>query len=369
MPLFRSFFMGGFECASHRRRDGVRLDLIRATGHDRHALSDYRACARLGLLSLRDGLRWHRIEVRPGVYDWSSWLPMAEAAEQAGVEIIWDLLHYGAPDFHDQAQESFADALAAFAAEFVRVHRAVTGRAPLACPINEISFAAWAADHGYFGPKGVAPPGRFKQLLARAAIVAAEAMLAADPACRLVWAEPLVHVAPRDGGRAEMRRAEAYRLTQFETYDMLTGRLAPELGGRPELVEAVGLNFYPHNQWFHDGPTIPLGHHAYRPLADMLAEVAERYGRPVFIAETMAEGSARPAWLHYVCNELRAAMERGVEVGGLCLYPVTAYPGWDDSRHADTGLFSVPFADGLRTVYQPLAEELARQRALFGVAA
>ena len=34
--LFRSFFAAGFECSSHCRRDGRRLDLIAATGHDRH---------------------------------------------------------------------------------------------------------------------------------------------------------------------------------------------------------------------------------------------------------------------------------------------------------------------------------------------
>ena len=41
---FASFFQAGFECSSHRRRDGVRLDLIRATGHDKHVLQDYRQC-------------------------------------------------------------------------------------------------------------------------------------------------------------------------------------------------------------------------------------------------------------------------------------------------------------------------------------
>ena len=40
--IFESWFMAGFECSSHRRRDGVRLDLIRATGHDKHVLRDYR---------------------------------------------------------------------------------------------------------------------------------------------------------------------------------------------------------------------------------------------------------------------------------------------------------------------------------------
>ena len=45
---FNSFFQAGFECSSHRRRDGVRLDLIRATGHDKHVEQDYRQCHDLG---------------------------------------------------------------------------------------------------------------------------------------------------------------------------------------------------------------------------------------------------------------------------------------------------------------------------------
>jgi hypothetical protein len=90
---FDSFFQAGFECSSHRRTDGVRLDLIGATSHDRHVLGDYRQCAELGFRTLRDGLRWHLIEKSPGRYDWSSWLPMLVAAEQVGVQVIWDLFH------------------------------------------------------------------------------------------------------------------------------------------------------------------------------------------------------------------------------------------------------------------------------------
>src|SRR5690349_3775773 len=112
---FASFFQAGFECSSHRRKDGVRLDLIRATGHDRHALGDYRQCRDLGLRTIRDGLRWHRVESSPGRYDWSSWLPMLEAAEEAGVEVIWDLFHYGSPDHVDQSGRDFAKHFTDFA--------------------------------------------------------------------------------------------------------------------------------------------------------------------------------------------------------------------------------------------------------------
>jgi len=115
MTAFDSFFMAGFECSSHRRRDGVRLDLIRATGHDRHVQNDYRQCRELGLTTLRDGLRWHRIETAPGRYDWSSWAPMLEAAEEYGLQVIWDLFHYGAPDHVDQAGADFPKRFADFA--------------------------------------------------------------------------------------------------------------------------------------------------------------------------------------------------------------------------------------------------------------
>jgi hypothetical protein len=53
--LFRSFFLGGFECSTHRRRDGLRLDLIAATRHDLSAEEDYRQLAEHGTHAARDG--------------------------------------------------------------------------------------------------------------------------------------------------------------------------------------------------------------------------------------------------------------------------------------------------------------------------
>jgi beta-glucosidase/6-phospho-beta-glucosidase/beta-galactosidase len=367
MEDFHSFFMAGFECSSHRRPDGLRLDLVRATGHDAHALEDYRSCVALGIRTARDGLRWHRIETAPGVYDWSSWLPMIEAAEQAGVEVIWDLFHYGSPDHLDQGSDGFIPAFAAFAAEAARLHRAVTGKALLSVPINEISFFTWAVRTGYFPPAGPDEHGWFKRHLVKAAIAAARAMREADAECRFFWAEPLIHVAPpRDGTEEEAAAAEQARLGQFEACDMLLGLSAPELGGGPDMADAIGLNFYPDNQWVLGGATLPMGHYDYRSLADMLVEVHQRYGKPIFLSETGAERSGRAAWLHYVGQEVREAMSRGVPMRGICIYPVTAYPGWDNMRHAEVGLFTTPHADGKRRVYQPLADELARQQALFG---
>jgi hypothetical protein len=159
--------------------------------------------------------------------------------------------------------------------------------------------------------------------------------------------------------------AEAKRLSQFESIDLLTGRLEPELGGSPDLLDLIGMNYYPDNQWYLGGSTIPMGHYAYRPLSEMLKEAQQRYGRPIFLAETGAEGSSRAVWLSYVCSEVREAMAQGVPVAGICLYPVVDYPGWEDERLCPVGLLSAPDSHGTRLPHQPLALELRRQHRLF----
>lgn len=363
-PIFTSFFMAGFEASSHRRKDGRRLDLIASTLHDKLVERDYRLCAELGLTTLRDGLRWHLIETSRGVYDWSSWRPMLRAAKAVGVRVVWDLFHYGSPDFVDIRTPEFVEAFAEFCAAATQVHREETDEPPLFCPLNEISFLTWAVETGYFPPEGVKRSDNFKHQLVRIALAGADAVRSVDDRARFIWAEPLIHVAPRDHSAPERRRAEEYRLGQFEAYDMLTGRMAPELGGRPDYVDVIGLNFYPHNQWYYNGPTIPMGHHEYRALAEMLVEVSQRYGKPMFISETGAEGSGRPAWLHYVCDEVRAAAAQGAAIQGICLYPITAYPGWDNSRHCDVGLFAPADSEGRRRRFEPMIDEIERQRAL-----
>ena len=364
-PSFDSFFQAGFECSSHRRKDGVRLDLIRATGHDKHVLTDYRQCRELGFGTIRDGLRWHLIEKSPGSYDWSSWLPALEAAEEAGVQVIWDLFHYGSPDHVDQAAPDFPERFTEFALAAIAVQQSVSGRPPLVCPLNEISFMSWAVEVGYFPRVGPKKKGWFKRQLVRTAIMAAKATRERWPRAALLWAEPLVHIAPRDHRRTSQHAAEQARQGQFEAYDWIIGKAEPELGGDPSLVDVIGLNYYPHNQWYLKGPTIPMGHHEYRPLSDMLLEVAERYGKPVFLSETGAEGAGKPSWLHYVCGEARDAIGRGADIRGLCWYPITAYPGWDNSRHAEAGLLSTITSEGTRHIDERLLEEFAAQRELF----
>ena len=342
----------------------MRLDLIRATGHDKHVLRDYRLCKDLCFGTIRDGLRWHLIEKSPGQYDWSSWLPALEAAESVGLEVIWDLFHYGSPDCIDQAAPDFPERFADFAMAALEVQQSATGRSPLICPLNEINFLSWAVDDGYFPRVGPEECGWFKRQLVRTAIIASRAIKQIWPNSTIVGAEPLIHIAPHDRRPKTVRAAEQNLQGMYEAYDWILGMAEPELGGDRSLIDVIGFNFYPHNQWYYEGPTVPMGHHEYRPLADMLLEMNERYKKPMFLSETGAEGSAKPSWLHYVSNEVRDAMSRGADIRGICWYPITAYPGWDNSRHAETGLLSTIVADGSRHVDERLLEEFNVQRAL-----
>lgn len=365
--LFRSYFLGGFECSTHRRPDGRRLDLATATSHDRLAEDDYRVLAEHGIRAARDGLRWHLIEKSPGHYDWSSFLPMLRGAQAAGMQVIWDLCHYGWPDDLDIWTPAFVDRFARFAAAAAQIIRDETDGVPFYCPVNEISYFAWAGgDVARFHPLAQGRGGELKRQLVRAAIAAIDAVRDVDRRARFVHSDPIIHVVA-DAWRPEDRvPAETYRQCQFEAWDMLSGRLAPELGGNPGYLDIVGVNFYWDNQWILNGPTVAFGHPFYRPLNEMLTEVHERYGRPILIAETGAEARNGPGWLRYVTGEVRAALDAGIPVEGICLYPILHYPGWEDERHCECGLLGKAGEGERRAVDRALAAELLREQAAFG---
>ncbi|HEY0875640.1 MAG TPA: hypothetical protein VGD94_19340 [Vicinamibacterales bacterium] len=365
---FRSFFMGGFECSTHRLRSGRRLDLIASTSHDRFARQDYARCAAVGMRTVRDGLRWHLIERTPGVYDFSSVQPMLAAAREVGVQVIWDVLHYGWPDGLDIFSEEFVRRFADFSAAFAELGTRETDGPPWVVPVNEISFFAWAGgDVGIFNPFATGRGDELKVQLVRAAIASIDAMWAVNPEIRIVHTEPMINVVAHPDRPEDAAPAEAHRQAQYAALDMVAGRTQPELGGRDEYLGIIGINYYVHNQWIYPGghgTMIEPSHPRYRPVWQMLGEVHERYRRPLFVAETGIEDEARPAWLRYVGQEVRRAIHEGLPMHGICLYPVVNHPGWEDDRHCHNGLWDYPDENGNRAIYEPLARELESQQRL-----
>lgn len=352
---FDSFLVAGFECSSHRRNDGRRLDLLDTTGHVRWVSSDYRQLSAMGIRSIRDGLRWHLIETRPGHYDWSSFLPMLRAARACDLQVIWDLCHYGYPDDLDIWRPTFVERFARFCAAVARLIREEGIELPFYSPLNEISFWSWAGGAvGYFNPSAQGRGLELKHQLVRASIAAIEAIREQAPSARFVQCEPLINVIADSRRVDQVNAAEDYRQSQFDAWDLMTGRQWPGLGGQESYLDIVGVNFYPHNQWFHNGPKILRGARDYRPLAGMLCEVYQRYGRPMLLSETGAEADERVPWLAYVSDQVEQAMRRGVPIKGICWYPILDYPGWDNDRYCPAGLYGYADGEGQRVPCHPL---------------
>ena len=365
MRAFQSFFLGGFECSSHRLRNGKRLDLVRATKHDEFAVEDFRLLQRHGIYSAREGLRWYLIETQPYRFNFSSARAILDAACETDTQVIWDLWHYGWPDDIDIFSPQFISRFVAFSCAAAE-HLTEKIEAPLICPINEISFFSWAGgDAGIFNPFAQGRGNKMKRQLVRASIESIKAMRQLNPRIRFFHIDPMINVIARDLTPESVAASNGYHRSQFEAYDMITGRQAPELGGQEDFVDFVGVNYYIHNQWTYPGeggsmivPSDPR----YRHVRDLLQENFEHHSKPLFVAETGIEDGTRPAWVRYVCNEVFAAIANSVPVQGVCLYPIVNHPGWEDDRHCYNGLFDYADDWGNREVFEPLANELARQQ-------
>ena len=366
--IFQSYLMGGFECSTHRNYKRKRLDVIAATRHDEFAEADYRRLLSIGMQTARDGIRWHLIEREPLHYDFSSAATQVRAARKTGIQIIWDLFHYGYPNDLDIFSPDFPARFAWFAEAFAEFLLSEDDRAPFFCPVNEISFFSWAAaEVAWFHPFRRHRSDELKRQLVRASIAAIDRIRAICPAARFVQSEPAIHVTSTSKSEEKIAAAEQRRQSQFHAFDMLLGRREPELGGGGRYLDIIGLNYYFDNQWRHENARRVLrGSKNYRPFSLILREFAERYDqRPILIAETGIENDARPEWFSYIAEQVRIAEAGGVPIQGICLYPIVNHPGWDDDRHCYNGLWDYADEMGNREIYAPLAEEIEKQKSYF----
>src|SRR5262249_43408962 len=146
-------------------------------------------------------------------------------------------------------------------------------------------------------------------------------------------------------GRPDLEPAADHfnRHVVFQAWDMLAGRLLPELGGAPELLGALGINYYWMNQWELGRPGfLEDGDARQAPPQELIRSVWERYGRDVVITETTHVGDARAAWARSIALEAEALLDQGVPLQGICLYPILSMPEWHDrSQWARMGLWDL----------------------------
>ena len=374
--IFPTFFLSGFECSSFDWKDRGRRDLNAELQHYGHSDEDYAMLPRLGIAVAREGVPWPLVERSPGQYDFSLIDDFLAAQRRHKVLPIWDLCHYGFPDGLDPYSDAFAPRFAAYARAAARYVAERAHYGPLCfTPVNEPTFWgymggewAWCAPFG----KTADDRRRFTLALARADIAAVKAIRADFPDARMVHIDPLIWVVPpRDRpDLAEEAHREAYE-DAYIAWDVISGLKHPELGGSPETIDILGFNNYSFGQMEYGGggkPNQPLepGDPRIRPLCDLIQEGWAKYKRPCIVAETSGLHGGRPDWLNDVVCEALAAVNRGVDLHGICLFPAVDMTDWHTGKWLHMGIADVeelPNGTLMRKPFSPYVQMLQRWQA------
>jgi hypothetical protein len=331
--MLRSFFFAGFEGTTTWNRQREWIDQVVATQHDVQADADYRRLREAGLLAAREAVRWPLVDHR-GRYDFSTVEPFLEASRRNGVDVIWDLFHYGYPGDLDPFSEEFIQRFAAYCHAAARFIRERTEGECFFTPVNEPSFFAWAGGEvGRFAPHLHGRAADLKIALARAAIAGIEAIWDAAPTARIINVDPLCHVVPPHGHEGRHAGADDFNFgVVFESWDMIGGLLLPELGGSRDHLDVIGINYYWTNQWEIGREECALDGDDPRrvPLAELMRRVWRRYGGEFMITETAHVNAERAPWLRCVVDECTKVLDEHLPLRGVCLYPILGMPEWHD---------------------------------------
>ncbi|MDP9397209.1 MAG: glycosyltransferase, partial [Actinomycetota bacterium] len=360
---------GGFESTFLPRHD---RDSFETTGHDRRWRADLAALSSAGVRELRYPVRWHRIEPEPGRYDWDETDRVFAGLQEAGLAPVVDLVHHTShPTWLD---EGFADVR--FGPAYVRFAEAVARRypwLPAYTLFNEPFATLFLAGHeGFWPPYRQGLPGLVTLLrnVLPAVTEAARCWREVLPSARHVWVDTCEHHAGTPGAPAEF--ADVANDRRFVALDLVIGhdldpdrrpflRSLVEAGGEPLLeldpltVDVLGLDYYPHSEWYFDAD----GGRAPSPYPVGFAAVAEQYARryPLSLAltETNIRGlpSDRVTWLRYMLEQYELAQSRGVPLEGFCWFPSVDSADWDSlltrpaGRLDPVGVWSIE-SDGSR---------------------
>ena len=341
--------LGAFESTYQPHHD---VDVAETTGHATRWRQDLELLASLGVTRLRLPVRWHRVESEQGCYDFAETDKLLERVRALGMSPILDLLHH--TSYPRWLSDGFADPR--FGATYVRWCEQVARRYPWVREytlFNEPFATLFLAGHQALWPPfghGVSGFLRLLDNVLPALVEASQMWAELVPAASHVW----VDTCEDHQGSVGQPAAHAQLCNDRRTIvlDLVLGHdldvsrrpflqaLVKAGGGRlldrlaalgSARVDVVGLDYYPHSEWWYDD----RGGHAPSPrprgFAALARRYADRYRRPLLLSETNIRGfpSDRATWLRLMLEQYENAVADGVDLRGFCWFPTIDSADWD----------------------------------------
>ena len=330
------------------------LDEYSVTQHYELWHHDLQLASDVGVDALRYGFPWYRVNPARDVWDWTWTDQVVSAANELGVGLMIDLVHYGTPRW---LSGSFIDAeYPAAVAEFARqVTSRYRGRILAITPLNEPLVTA-----SFTGMRGIWPPALTGEDGWSAVIVSiAEGIQASIAAIRRTAPElEILHVeATHLWATNDPDLTDEHALLNAKNYlptDLVLGRvdkthplhgwlethgIAPHrldgLHAGAQFPDVIGLNYYPElsarELAQHDGTVVGVTFDGGAAgLESIAAGFHERYKLPLMISETAVEGSDdhRIAWLDEAVASIERMIASGIDVRGIVWWPLFDFVDW-----------------------------------------
>ncbi len=342
-------FIGQTERAGERV-----LDEFDLTDHYRYWREDLDRVASLGVRALRYGLPWYKIETQPGKFDWD-WSDRAIAyAAEKGIEIIFDLMHYGVPlwlenQFLNTDYEKYVADWAYAAADryrdTIRYHT----------PFNETLICSeFAGLNGIWPPYLRGSDGQVKIIrnIARGMTLTIDAIRAARTDAVIVQVDAAGEVLPGTPELAELAALETAKT--FAGSDLVVGLVDGQhslvdwflkngmsegdldwFRSKRQEIDIFGTNYYSEMSvsrldiW-HGKPAKTKFPGGAAGMIRSIEAFASRYGKPVMLTETSLNGTVpqRAAWLAESVAACKQARALGLPLVGYTWFPVFDLIDW-----------------------------------------
>lgn len=338
------------------------------TRHQDHWQQDLLRAKRLGVQFIRYGLPWDMQHPEKDRFDWMWTDQVMVFLAEIELEVVWDLVHFGTPSW---LENGFLNP--EYPAEIARYAKAFAQRYPQVqryTPFNEPYICAFfRGGNGTWPPYGITS-GTFMQML----VPLIEGIRQTVKAIQEVRPEAQFWL--NDGADGFVTSDSALQnlaseLTQYRflALDVLLGKADDQswtaqflsrhgvdpdwISGfvqDPVQLDVIGLDYYPgsEHQIFQPTPDRPASDWGRRQdyaldadpnppgLGATLKLYFERYGKPVYVAETSSDRDQLD-WLKYSVSEVARVRSEGVEVLAYTWWPLFDHIDWNSGLTRLTG--------------------------------